>query len=444
MSRNRLLFYIALAAFFLSFIAAFSINAYSDPQVEGAILVKVGPPWDVIDQGVAECVVDAIRYAEANGYAVILEVDSYGGYLDSGFVIGDAIYKAQVPVIAFVENKALSAGTLIILPANFVIMERGSVIGAMQPVRVDPVTGEITFINESKIINPIIEKSRLYASKSGRNVTAVESFVLSAATMNSREAVEHGVADYEVANYYELFSVLDGKEVTIGNVTYRLKLSQGGVREFSCSVRSRFLSIMSNSYLASILVSIGVLSTIFALVSGKIAILPLTIAILLLGMLASGLNPNVVAAFFIVLGILLLSIELFVTPGFGIVGISGITLLTLGFLLLPMYLPSGYIPTESYLVQVRMFIIGLGVTLGGLFGLMIFKVVQVRRKKPIDFTPREKVGKAVEDIIPGKISFVMIEGEYWRAISDEFIPKDSKVLVVEIVEGGVLKVKKVS
>lgn len=439
-----MLHYVILAAFFSTLFLALSMSAYSETQVGSAILVEIAPPWDVIDQGTAECVIDAIKYAEANNYALILKVDSYGGYLDSGYAIGDAIYKAQVPVIAFVENKALSAGTLIILPANFVIMEKGSIIGAMQPVRVDPVTGEITFINESKILNPIIEKSKLYASKAGRNVTAIESFIVKAATMSSSEAVKYGVADYEVANYYEIFSILDGKEVAIGDRSYRLKLSQGGVREFSCSVRSRFLSIMSNSYLASVLVSIGLLSTIFALVSGKITMLPLTIAILLLGMLASGLNPNVVAAFFIVLGALLLAIELFVIPGFGVIGISGITLLTLGFLLLPMYLPPGYIPTESYLVQIRIFILGLGVTLGGLFGFMIFKVVQVRRKKPIEFTPKDEIGKAVDDIVPGKIGFVMIEGEYWRATSDEFIPKESRVIVVEMTEGGILKVKKVS
>jgi len=166
--------------------------------------------------------------------------------------------------------------------------------------------------------------------------------------------------------------------------------------EYSCSVRSRFISILSNTYLANILLTIGVLASIFALVSGKLVVLPLAVAFILLGLMGTGINPNLVSLFFILLGGVLLAVELFILPGFGIVGITGIILLLLGFTLLPMYTPTGIAPSESYVLMLRVFIIGLSVVFGGFFGIVLFKVVQVKRKKPISYTP---IGKLVLQLI---------------------------------------------
>ncbi|MCC6041435.1 MAG: serine protease, partial [Desulfurococcaceae archaeon] len=133
-----------------------------------AIVVEITPPWDTIDSGVAECVSDAVKVAEDRGAVLVLKVDSYGGYLDAAFTIGDRLYDAKVVTVAYVENKALSAGTLIIIPTDLIAAKRGSIIGSMQPVVVNPVTGEITFVNESKIVQPILRKAEVYAERAGR------------------------------------------------------------------------------------------------------------------------------------------------------------------------------------------------------------------------------------------------------------------------------------
>ncbi|MEM1628148.1 MAG: NfeD family protein [Desulfurococcaceae archaeon] len=407
-----------------------------------AVLIDITPPWDTIDEGVKECFIDALRYAEGINAVLIYRVNSYGGYLDSAFGIGDSILYAKVPVIAYVENKALSAGTLIILPADFIALQKNSIIGAMQPVMVNPATGEIVFLNESKVINPIIEKARVYANKRGRNISLIEEFILRSKVVNSRTAVDQNIGDIEVEDLDELIEKLRDLELNVSGITIKLSINRRDIQEFSCSLRSRFLSILSNSYLANVLLSIGVLATIFALVSGRLVVLPISIAMILLGLIGTGINPNMVSTFLVLLGAILLAIELFVLPGFGIVGISGVVLLTLGLALLPVYIPTGALPPGEYIMALRVFIIGTALILGSVFGLAIYKVVEVKRKKPIQYTPVGKIGRAVESLEPGKIGFIKVEGEYWRAISDENIQADEYVVVIDIRDDGVLIVKR--
>jgi membrane-bound serine protease (ClpP class) len=438
---------ISIFLFGLFYSLLFSLSAASSPEksaYRSALLVEIAPPWDTIDSGVAECVVEAVEAAEREGAVLIIKVDSYGGYLDAAFTIGDRLYDAKTPIVAYVENKALSAGTLVLLPADLIVAKQGAVIGAMQPVAVNPVTGEITFLNESKIIEPILRKAEVYAERAGRNVSLIREFIVKARTERAETALEYRVVDRVVSGFEELLEVLRDYNLTRLNATYRLEISRGGVRSFACSLRSRLLSVLLNPYLANALISIGVLATIFALVSERLTILPLTITLILLGLLGTGLNPNIVSAFLVVLGVALLAVELFILPGFGVMGISGIVLLTLGFALLPLYIPTGALPPEEYISTLRVFVIGFSVVLGSFFGFVLFKVIEVKRQRPYEFTPRGKVGVVIEDVKPGSIGFVKVEGEIWRATSTEEIRAGEEVVVLEMRSDGVLVVKKKS
>jgi len=384
-----------------------------------------------------------LKAAEDAGAVLIYRVNSYGGYLDAAFSIGDAIYGSKAITVAYVESKALSAGTLIVLPADIVVAQKGSVLGAMQPVLVNPITGEVTFVNESKIVEPVLGKARIYAEHSGRNASLVEEMVLRAKVVDSSTALKQRLVDYEVAGFDEFLSILQqGLRVEKGGVVYELRIKPDLVRPFSCSLRSRTLSLLSNAYLSNILISIGVLATIFALVSGKLAVLPMAVAIMLLGLVGAGINPNVVSLILITLGTVLLALELFVIPGFGIIGVSGVVLLTLGFALLPAYIPTGVAPTEEYVNALRAFIVGTSVVLGGFFGLVLFKVVEARRKRPVTYSPEGKLGVAMDELEPGKVGFVKIEGEVWRAVSSERVGAGEEVVVVKMRDDGVLVVKK--
>jgi len=115
-----------------------------------------------------------------------------------------------------------------------------------------------------------------------------------------------------------LLDKINGRSVVVNGVEYVIDVKPYTIEEYSCSVRSRFISLLTNSYVANVLVTIGLLGTIFALVSGRLTVLPLTLLFLLLGLVSVGVSANLVSIFLIILGAVLLAIELFVIPGFGV------------------------------------------------------------------------------------------------------------------------------
>ena len=437
---SRIFTVIILTALVLTLLMTANALTTNYNEVTTALIVSITPPWDTIDEGVRECVDAALTEAEENGYALIMLIDSYGGYLDAGFNIADRIALAKAPVIAYVSGgKALSAATLIILPSHVIAVSPQAIIGAMQPISYDPMTGTYSYVNESKVINPIVEKAISYAKQRHRNTTATELFVRKNLVLNSESAVKYHVADLVANNLNDLLNKLRGKVINIDGRNVTLNIVS--TKEFMCSIRSRVISAFSNPLINSIMMTIGVLGTIFALLSGKLPIVPLTLLFLLLGLLGTGFNPNLISLFMILLGGILLAVELFVTPGFGVLGISGIVFLAIGFALMPSA-PSGFAPPPAYLEQFRIIAVGIASGLGAFTGFAVYKIVEAKRRESKYFTPVERVGRAVDDIKPGSEGFVIVNGEYWRAISDEFIPKGSKVKVVRM-EGAKLVVKKV-
>lgn len=406
------------------------LTAASTATVDSLVLVRVVPPWDMIDSGVAECIVGAVEYAESRGVGVLIELETYGGYLDAAFTIGDKLAIARVPVVVYVSGgKAFSAGTMISLPAHVLVLSPVAAIGAMQPVALNPVTGRYEPVNDTKIVNPIIEKAVYYAELRGRNATAAMLFVTKNLVLTAYEAVRHGVADHVARDLGEVLEYLGGRSVTAGGTVYAMSRSIR-VEEYACGIRSRFLSILSNTILSSVLLTIGIMATIFSVASGRLEALPLALVFLLLGLVGSGFNPNLISIFLIVLGTALLSIELFLTPGFGILGISGIVMLSTGFALLPTGGPTFVAPEATYLAVSRYVALGIGVGLGSLTALILYKVIKAKKQRVTLFELEGKVGRAADHIPAGGEGFVMVEGEYWKAYSDEEIEPGSPVVVV--------------
>jgi membrane-bound serine protease (ClpP class) len=143
----------------------------------------------------------------------------------------------------------------------------------------------------------------------------------------------------------------------------------------------------------------------------------------------------------IIVGGALLSIELFLTPGFGILGITGIVMLATGFALLPAGGPT-YIAPNTTLVSVSRYIaIGIGVSLGAFTAFVLYKVLEAKKRRATLFELTGKIGRAIDHIPAGGEGFVIVEGEYWKAYSDEEIPPNTFVVVVGR-KDNVLVVKK--
>ncbi|HET8622237.1 MAG TPA: ATP-dependent Clp protease proteolytic subunit, partial [Gemmatimonadales bacterium] len=93
------------------------------------------PITGTIENGLAPYVARALREArEAGAAAAVLDIDTPGGRVDAAQRIVDAVRGADVPVYAFVNPRALSAGALIALAADSIFMRPGAILGAATPV----------------------------------------------------------------------------------------------------------------------------------------------------------------------------------------------------------------------------------------------------------------------------------------------------------------------
>lgn len=420
---------LALSTIFLALLLQLSVFESLTP-INDALVVEVRPPWDTIDPGIAECVKEALEVAEASRSALIISIDSYGGWLDSALAIGDAIYTSKIPVIGFVAGgKALSAGTLILLPAHIIALSPNSIIGAMQPVSYDPLTGSVRYLNESKVLNPIIEKAVLYAEARGRNTSLVKEFVINNLVLNANEAQRSGLSDLMVGDLKELMSEVNGREVKTVAGTYVLNVKS--YRYYTCSLRSRTLSILTNTLVSAVLFSIGVMALIFSIASANLYAASLALVFLILGLIGSGFNPNLASLLMIALGSLLLMLELLVIPGFGITGVAGIIFLTFGILLIPTSIPPTTALTPEQLTALRITAIIVGGVGASTTTLIFMKLIKIRKMKKQLFNLEGKVGKAVDRLAPNTFGYVFVEGEYWLAKSEEIIEPGELVIVTK-------------
>jgi len=94
-----------------------------------------------IDLGLSSYVQRAIEEAVSNKVkAVILEIDTFGGRVDAAVQIRDQIINLNVPSVAYIKNRAWSAGALIALSAKYILMDKSASIGAAEPQPADEKT----------------------------------------------------------------------------------------------------------------------------------------------------------------------------------------------------------------------------------------------------------------------------------------------------------------
>ena len=396
----------------------------------------------IIDKAIEELVDTAIDKAEQEKAIVVFEINTPGGLLDAAFNIAVRIDSSTVPVVGFVVEKwAESAGTLILVTTHIAAMQPGTIIGSMQPIEYDPVSGGYKPVNESKIINPIIEFLDEHAGAKGRNMTAIKMFVTHNLNLGAYDALKYGVIDYVAKDLQDLLEQMDGRVVRLPFTEKQYILDTKGayIERFEPSIRIRIVHTLSDPMLSSLLLTIGLAVTLFSIVAGQYLAIPIGVLLLALGLIGSGYNVNMTSLFLLIAGAILLGVELFVTPGFGVLGITGIAMLAIGLALLPV--SGGYSFGREYAQSFLYAAYSIGGIFGSLVGVAAYKILKVRRKRPFDWALEGKIGRAVDDIGEDKEGFVVVEGEYWRAISPQPIKAGDRIRVLRK-EGPVLIVEK--
>ncbi len=378
-----------------------------------------------------ELVKEALSSASKSTSVVILTINTPGGSLDATFEIIESIEQSEVPVVGYVYpigSTAWSAGTYILLSTHIAAMAPNTLIGAAQPVSIQPLGGAEP-ISEPKVLNSLsaflVEKARMH----GHNETAARLFVLENLNLSAEEAIRKKAVDLLAVSVPELLRIIDGTTINTAQGSYLIDTRNAESYEFSPSTRIMILQVLSEPVVGYLLFIIGIYALIFGVTSPGYGGEVLGAILLALGIIGLGLTEaNIGALILIGVGAVLLMAELF-APGFGLLGGGGFFCMILGGILL---IPIGPWIVSTEWLNMLLTILLVVPTLAGLFLIFVaYKVIKARRKQPFMGQIIGGFAKADDDISSEKAGFVVYNGEYWKAISTVPVKSGSKVRIVK-------------
>jgi membrane-bound serine protease (ClpP class) len=336
---------------------------------ERPALVYVAPIEGIIDLGLAPFVQRVLDEAAAAGAAaVVLEVNTFGGRVDAAVQIRDALLGAKVPTLAYVNRRAISAGALISLAAEHLVMAEGATIGAATPV-MSGGEGGAQPVSE-KTVSYVRKEFRATAESRKRPARIAEAMVDADVairgviekgkllTLTTDEALKHKVAEHRAAS--------------VAAALERVGIVGAELRMLSPNWAENVVRFLTHPVLSSLLVTIGMLGLIIELRSPGFG-------------LPGAIGAGALAAFFwghwivqlaswgeLLLalgGIALLLAEVFLIPGFGFAGILGI--LALLAALVMSVVGSGATP-EFFIFAAGRIVLALLIALAASFAMLRF------------------------------------------------------------------------
>ena len=339
------------------------------------------PIQGTIDLGLPPFIERTIAAAEEEeAAAIIFDIDTFGGRVDAATQIKDAILGSKVLTVAFINRRAISAGALISLSCEKIYMTGGGTIGAATAVDMQGKKAS------EKVISYMREEMASTAEKRGRNTTIATGMVDEELSFThlviSGDSVE--VTDLEGRKEGKLitlttekalkYKIADGEEDTFEEVLSALGISNATIRSAKENWSENFVRFLTNPVVASLLTTFGFLGILFELQSPGWGI-PGTFGAVCLA-LSLGASYIVRLAtmtdlLIVFVGVLLLLVEVFLIPGFGLAGLSGIGILLWG--LYELLLPDVPVGHEIHSMVLTGFTIGI---IGGIIGfILLFKLM---------------------------------------------------------------------
>lgn len=396
--------------------------------------VIVIPIVGTIDEGLAAFVERSVEQARRDGAdAILIEINTFGGRVDSATSIRDALLRAGRPVMAFVRERAWSAGALITLAAEKIAMAPGASIGAAEP---QPA--------EEKTISALRAEFEATAERHGRDPRVAAAMVDKRIviegltgegeilTLTAAKAVEIGFVDLLAASREEVLAAFGFPGAV--------------VKELAPNWAERVARFLTDPTISSLLLTLGMLGLLAEVTSpgwgGPGTAGLICLALFFGARLITGLAGLEVVLLFI-LGLVLLLLEVLVIPGFGIAGIGGLVAIFASLYLSFPDASSAF--TAIGLSTLATVVLGIAllrrVPKTGIWRRIALETrledVGVPGDDPNN--PAVKVGAYGRALTPLRpVGTVEIEGVRIDATSDgEFIPAGALVQVVRVLGGRV-------
>ncbi len=408
-----------------------------------------------IDLGLAPYVQRIVNEAEEkNADAIILKVNTFGGRVDAATQIRDAIINSKILTIAFIDKRAISAGALISISAKKIVMSPGSTIGATTVV--DQSGTKAT----EKYQSYMRSEMRSTAERNGRRPDIAEAMVderivikdfpelddsTKLLTLTTDEAVKVGYCDFVANNISEVLEHFNLKNAEL--IYTEVNWAEDIVR------------FLSNPIISSLLIMLGILGLLTEIktpgwgLAGTIGLISLA---LFFGTSYILQLANIWEIIIFIVGLVLLLIEIFYIPGFGLLGILGIILMigSIFFGLIGDFPVISENEISNALIQLAFSLVGSIVFLFILWrflpgvpiwGRLVLSTSENQTEGFIsnpDFSHLlGKRGKALTQLRPAGIA--LIENKRYDVLTEgEFISKDEDVEVVEVT-GSKIVVKKI-
>lgn len=310
---------------------------------------------------------------DAGASHIIFEVDTFGGRVDSALQITTTIGSlTSVHTVAFVPVRSegtgvsWSAGALISLACDAIFMAPGTSMGSAAPIIQSP--DGTTQQADEKTVSAVRTQMAALAEKNGYPVSIARAMVdydvdvvellingepvavVAEEVERVRTEAEEAGNDAEVgrtisaagkllsltAGEMERYGVSSGTVVTIDGLLEMLGESESEITQLEPSPADRIVSVVTSGGVTSLLILVGLIALFIEITSPGFGV-PGAVGILCFAVIfvANGLLGRVgsVELLLFIVGTVLLVLEIFVIPGFGVAGISGIVLIAVSLVL---------------------------------------------------------------------------------------------------------------
>ena len=398
----------------------------------------------------------ALEHAEqTKADYIVIDMDTYGGVLTDAKEIVDQIMAVKKPVWVFINSDAASAGALISIACDSIYMSPGASIGAATVV--EGVGGEAAPDKYQSYMRSIMRST---AEENNRDPRIAEGMVDERIVIDSVKQAGK-VITLTTSEAIEL-GYCEAKAESIEEILARNGVKNYELDRFKLGVIEKIIAFFLNPVISGLLILIIIGGIYFELQSPGIGF-PLFAAITALVLYLVPYYLNGLAENWEILtllaGILLIAVEVFIIPGFGVAGITGIAL-TIGSLILIMldndYFNFDLVPGTDILVAGM---VALGGFAGGMFLLFAggSRLANTKAFQNIALTDTQEKNKGytanfVPEVAIGTsgVAYTLLRpggkvqiGEkiYDAFTRGEFIEKGESVVVVDV-EASTLKVKK--
>lgn len=424
----------SISQILLGLIAVLGLSSVSPAEVLKIVVNDTIQP--ITKEYIARAIDEAQRRKDQ---AVLIEINTPGGLLESTREIIETITNSSAPVIIYVTpngSRSASAGFFILESADIAAMAPGTNTGAAHPVNLGG--GNVDDVMKQKMENDAAALMRSVAARRGRNVEVAESTVRQSKSFTEQEALSQHLIDYVASSEEDLFRQMDGKSFKRFNgQEVTLKLTGQPIMPFGMTLKERILTYLMDPNIAFILLAIGALA-LYAEFNHPGAVVPGTVGVVFILIAAFALNllPTRFAALVLILAAFGLFAAEAKFASHGVLTIGGITLLTLGGLLL----------VDSPIPEMRVHLLtalAVSIPLGLITAFLMSIALRARRNKRVSGAEGliGETGIAHTSLSPrGKI---FVHGELWDAVSSREVDIGQSV-VVRRVDGFLLQVDPVS